>query len=134
MYVLASKVLACGNGGIQLGCPYRFAGLGGIVLGYRFLGCPISSCSGLTSLDSLNNYPYYCTITVSLTPDHMGSMLVWGMVLQPFSDSETARSVWERFWEFLSTWSFLTWDMLGFCQHCGVFLQKPEHKNREARR
>ena len=23
-----------------------FAGLGGIVLGYRFLGCPVSFCSG----------------------------------------------------------------------------------------
>ena len=29
------------------GAPYRFAGLGGIVLGYRFLGCPASFCSGV---------------------------------------------------------------------------------------
>ena len=28
------------------GAPYRFACLGGIVLGYRFLGCPVSFCSG----------------------------------------------------------------------------------------
>ena len=27
------------------GAPYRFAGLGGIVLGYCFLGCPVSFCS-----------------------------------------------------------------------------------------
>ena len=26
--------------------PYRFAGLECIVLGYRFLGCPVSFCSG----------------------------------------------------------------------------------------
>ena len=28
------------------GAPYRFACLGGIVLGYRFVGCPVSFCSG----------------------------------------------------------------------------------------
>ena len=38
---------------------------------YRFLGCPVSFYMVLKYLYSLNNPPYYCTITVILTPAHV---------------------------------------------------------------
>ena len=41
---------------------------------YRFLGCPVSFYMVLTYLYSLNNPPYYCTITVILTPAHIRIM------------------------------------------------------------
>ena len=67
---LASKLLVCGNGGNDLGCPVSFCMSGR----YRFgvsLGAPYRFAVVLTYLCSLNSPPHYCTITVILTPAHI---------------------------------------------------------------
>ena len=69
---LASKLLVCGNGGNHLGCPVSFRMSGRYRFGVSFVRVPrIVLQWFLTYLYSLNNPPYYCTITVILTPAHL---------------------------------------------------------------
>ena len=71
-YELASKLLACGNGGIYLGCPVSFCRPGRYRFGVSFFRVArLVFAVVLTSLYSLNNHSYYSTMTVILTPTHI---------------------------------------------------------------
>ena len=60
--------------------PYRFACLGGIVLGYRFLGCPVSFCSGFNISLLIEQPSSLLYNNGNFDPCSYEKLLTWGVI------------------------------------------------------